>query len=322
MVVNCVAYTSTGRRLREVTVDEISEVLRSKDTFVWVGLYEPDEAMLRSVQREFDLHELAIEDAQHAHQRAKIEVYDEVLFVVAHTAQFVGGKVEFGETHIFMGKRFLLTVRHGASLSYAPVRTRLEQAPQQLSLGPSMCMYGVIDYIVDNVMPVVESFQSELRDLEHQVFASHYSRSTIHRLYSLKRDLVSLRLAVAPLQDILNQLVKLHPGLINDDTRVYFRDVYDHAIRITESINILGEMLTAALQVNMSLVTLGQNESVRKLASWAGLLAVPTLIASLYGMNFEHMPELKWRFGYPAMLVVCVLLCVLIYWQLKRNKWL
>lgn len=322
MVVNCVAYSNNGRRLRDITIDEISDVMRSKDTFVWVGLYEPDEAMLRHVQREFNLHELAIEDAQHAHQRAKIETYDDVLFLVAHTAQFVSGQVEFGETHVFMGARFLVTVRHGASLSYSPVRARCEQTPPLLSLGPSFGLYSVLDYIVDNFMPVVDSFQGELRELENAIFEDHFNRATIHRLYSLKRELVSLRLAVTPLQDMLNQLVRFHQGLVHDDVRLYFRDVFDHAIRITESINTLGEMLTAALQVNMSLVTVGQNESVKKLASWAGLLAVPTLIASLYGMNFEYMPELKWRYGYPIMLLLCGGLMGVVYWRLKKNGWL
>lgn len=322
MVVNCAAYTSDGRKLRDITVEEISDVLAGPQTFVWVGLYEPDAAMLLQLQEEFGLHELAIEDAQHAHQRPKIEVYDEVLFCVLHTAQFVAGKVEFGETHIFLGKRFLITVRHGASLSYAPARVRCEQEPDLLGLGPSFGLYAIVDYVVDNFMPITDSFQAELRELEQAIFSDQFSRETIMRLYVLKRELVSLRLAVAPLQDILNQLVRFHHSLINEEARVYFRDVFDHAVRITDTLNTLGEMLTAALQVNLSMVTVGQNEVVKRLASWAGLLAVPTLVASIYGMNFKHMPELDWKYGYPGMIGLSILLCALVFWRLRKSGWL
>lgn len=322
MVVNCVAYLNNGRKLRDITIDEISDVLENRDTFVWVGLYEPDAEMLLKLKEEFGLHELAIEDAQHAHQRAKIEIYDDVLFSVLHTAQFVAGKVELGESHIFLGKRFLITVRHGASLSYQPARARCEQNPHLLALGPSFGLYAVMDFVVDNFMPIVGSFQQELRELEQAIFSDQFSRATIMRLYTLKRELVNLRLAVAPLQDMLNQLMRFHQGLVNEETRVYFRDVFDHAVRITDTINTLGEMLTAALQVNLSMVTVGQNEVVKRLASWAGLLAVPTLIASLYGMNFEFMPELKWKYGYPGMIGFSLLLCGLVYWRLRKSGWL
>lgn len=322
MVVNCVHYANNGRRIRELTLDEISDVMLSPDGFVWVGLYEPDEALLRKMQKEFGLHELAIEDAQHAHQRAKIEVYEDVLFVVTHTAQVIGGKVQFGETHLFMGERFLLTVRHDASLSYAVVRMRCEQTPHLLAQGPSFGLYAVLDYIVDNFMPIVTSFEADLSALEAQIFSDQFNRHTITSIYRLKRELVRLRLAVAPMQDIVNQLVRFHPDLINADTRVYFRDVLDHAVRISDSISILGEMLTAALQVNLSLVTVGQNEVVKKLAGWAGLLAIPTLVFSNYGMNFDHMPELHWRAGYPLAIALTLGLCLLVFRLLRRAKWL
>lgn len=321
-VVNCVVYSVTGQRLRDIPLDEISDVLEQSGTFVWVGLYEPDETLLRKMQEEFGLHELAIEDAQHAHQRAKIEVYGDTLFVVVHTAQFVAGEVEFGETHIFVGPRFLLTVRHGASLSYAPARARCEQTPALLAQGPSFALYAVLDYIVDNFMPIVSGLQAELRELEEDIFEDEFKRETIERLYHLKRELVSLRLAVNPLQDIVNQLVRFHPGAINDATRVYFRDVYDHTIRIGDSIGSLSEMLTAALQVNLSMVTVGQNESVKRLAGWAGLLAIPTVVFSNYGMNFEHMPELKWPQAYPVTLLITLVLILIVYRKLKKANWL
>jgi magnesium transporter len=322
MVVNCVAYHNSGRRIKAISIEAISDVLHNHDTFIWLGLHEPDETLLWKIQQEFGLHELAIEDAQHAHQRPKIEIYDDVLFVVLHTAQFVGGKVQFGETHIFMGKRFLITVRHGASLSYAGARARCEQTPDLLALGPSFGLYAVIDSIVDNFFPIVESFQASLRELEEEIFRDEFDRETIKSLYRLKRELVNFRLAVAPLQDILNQLVRFHQGLVHDEVRVYYRDVFDHAVRMNETINTLGEMLTAALQLNLSLVSLGQNDVVKRLAGWAGLLTVPTLIASIYGMNFDNMPELHWRYGYWMVLGVTVLICSLLYWRLKKANYL
>jgi magnesium transporter len=322
MVVNCVAYSAGGRRLKNTSIDDISEVLCEPDNFIWLGLCEPDETLLWKIQQEFGLHELAIEDAQHAHQRPKIEVYDDVIFIVLHTAQYVGGRVEFGETHIFLGKRFLITVRHGASLSYAGARQRCETTPELLALGPSFGLYAVIDSIVDNYFPIVESFQESLRELENEIFRDDFDRETTKSLYRLKRELVNFRLAVAPLQDILNQLVRFHPSLVNDEVRVYFRDVFDHAVRMSETINTLGEMLTAALQLNLSLVSVGQNDVVKRLAGWAGLLTVPTLIASIYGMNFENMPETKWPYGYYAMLGFTAVVCGLLYWRLKKAKYL
>jgi magnesium transporter len=322
MVVNCVAYQNTGKRLKEIEIEEISDVLRRPDTFIWVGLHEPDESLLWKIQQEFGLHELAVEDALHAHQRPKIELYDDVLFIAVHTAQYIGGKVEFGETHIFLGKRFLLTVRHGASLSYAPARSRCELTPQLLAMGPSFGLYAVLDAIVDNFFPIVESFQASLRELEDDIFEGHNPRETIKSLYLLKRELVTLRLAVSPLQDILNQIVRFHQDLIEDDARVYFRDVFDHAVRMTDTINTLGEMLTAALQLNLSLVSLSQNDVVKRLAGWAGLLTVPTLIASIYGMNFTNMPELAWKYGYFIMLGVTATICVVLYWRLKKANYL
>ncbi len=322
MVVNCVAYKNTGKRSREITIEEISDVLQESDTFIWLGLHEPDETLLWKIQQEFGLHELAVEDALHAHQRPKIEVFDEVLFIAMHTAQFVGRKVEFGETHVFLGKRFLVTVRHGASLSYAPARLHCEQTPHLLKLGPSFGLYSVCDAVVDNFFPIVENFQESLRELEEEIFQDDFDPDTTKQLYRLKRELVKLRLAVSPLQDILNQLVRFHPELIEQDTRPYFRDVCDHAVRMTDTINTLSEMLTAALQLNLSLVSLGQNVVVKRLAGWAALLTVPTLVASIYGMNFEVMPELKWRFGYPAVVFGTLVICGLLYRRLKKANYL
>lgn len=322
MVVNCVAYSSDGRRVRDITIEEISDFLEQPDGFVWVGLHEPDEALLEQLQEEFGLHDLAVEDAHHAHQRPKLDAYGDSLFLALHTAQLVGGCLQFGETHVFMGARYLVTVRHGASLSYAAARARCEREPELLALGPSYGLYAVVDFIVDNIEPIAHEFQVELRELETDIFNETFKRETIQRLYELKRELVTMRLAVAPLQDILNQLVRLHPNLIREEVRLYFRDVFDHAIRINESTDAIREMLTAALSVNLSLVTVAQGEVVKRLAGWAALLAAPTLIASWYGMNFTHMPELAGRWSYAALIGVTLVVVGVLYRVLKRAKWL
>ena len=322
MLVNCVAYGADGRRLRTITVEEISDVLETADQWVWVGLHEPDEDLLEKLRGEFGLHELAVEDAHNAHQRPKIEVYGDSLFIVAHTAQVVNGTIAFGETHVFMGRRYIVTVRHGASLSYASARRGCEQAPELLTLGPSYSLYAVLDFIVDNFFPIVREFQNELQELEEEVFQDTFRRETIKRLYGLKKELVTLRLAIAPLQDIVNQLTRQFQGLIRDEVRPYFRDVYDHAARINESTDTMREMLTAALSVNLALVTVAQGEVVKRLAGWAALLAAPTLLASWYGMNFHHMPELDKPWAYPAMIAITAGICGALYWVLRRAKWL
>lgn len=322
MVVNCVAYGSAGER-HDIALDDISEALAADSKgFVWVGTVEPDEPLLQTLQHEFGLHELAVEDAHHAHQRPKIEVYGESLFIVLHTAQAVNGEIAFGETHIFLGPHYLLTVRHGASLSYAPARARCEQTPKRLALGPSYGLYAVLDFIVDNLQPLAREFQDELSALEADIFAETWRRETIERLYQLKGELTKMRLAVSPLQDILSQLVRLHPNLIRDETRLYFRDVFDHALRVNEALDTVREMVSAAMTVNLSLVTVAQGEVVKRLAGWAALVALPTLVASWYGMNFVHMPELAGRFNYYILIGVTATACGVLFAILRRARWL
>ncbi|WP_233510949.1 magnesium and cobalt transport protein CorA [Dyella psychrodurans] len=286
-----------------------------------MGLHEPDEPLLAKLQEEFCLHDLAVEDAQHAHQRTKVETYGDSLFIVVQTAQLVSGHIAFGETHIFLGKRYLITVRHGASLSYTPARRACEMSPELLAHGPAYALYGVLDFIVGNLMPIVRDFRQELQELEQDIFSDTFNRDTVRRLYDMQRDLMTLRLAVAPMQDVINQLARLHPEFVPKELRAYFRDVYDHVFRVNESIGAMREMLTAAINVNLSLVTFGQNEVMKKLAGWAAMLAAPTLITSWYGMNFTHMPELAKPWAYPTIIGVVACLVSAIYLALKRAKW-
>jgi len=321
-VINCAVYDRHGKR-SDISLDAISDALAIDDgSFVWVGLYEPEDSLLDKLQEEFGLHDLAVEDAQHAHQRPKIEAYGNSLFVAVHTAQTVDNRIRFGETHAFLGPRYLVTVRHGASLSYAPVRGRVEREPDLLALGPAYGLYAVLDFIVDNYLPIVSDFRDALNALEHDIFAETFRRDTIVKLYELKRELTQLRLAVAPMQDILAQLTRMHGSLVPDEVRLYFRDVLDHAMRVNESTDTLREMLTAAMSVNLSLVTVNQGEIVKKLAGWAALLAAPTLIASWYGMNFDFMPELHGRHSYWVLIGVVVVVVAGLYRYLRKVRWL
>lgn len=321
-VVNCVRYGRDGAR-RDITLDEISDVLAVDDgSFVWVGLYEPEESLLDKLQEEFDLHDLAIEDAHHAHQRPKIEAYGNSLFIAVHTAQALEGKVSFGETHIFVGPRYLVTVRHGTSLSYNAVRARCEREPELLAIGPTYGLYAVLDFIVDNYLPIVDDFREKLNALEQDIFAESFSRDTVRKLYDLKRELTRLRLAVGPMQDITGQLTRVHTNLVGEEMRLYLRDVYDHTLRVNDATDTLREMLTAAMSVNLALVTVAQGEVVKRLAGWAGLLAAPTLIASWYGMNFRHMPELGGRYSYAILVAATAAVVAGLFVVLRRAKWI
>ncbi len=321
MIVNLTAYEG-GRPVKDVTLGTIPEHLKRPDSFVWLGLFEPTEELMRQVQKSFQLHDLAIEDAHSAHQRPKVEAYGDSLFVVLQTAQKIDGKIALGETHVFIGTGYIVTVRHGASLSYTSVRQRCESVPEHLARGPGFALYAVMDFVVDNYMPIVEELEDEISEMEEQILRGQYTNEITEDLYGKKRDLMRMRRAAMPLLDVCGILTRATTPLITAESEPYFRDVHDHVLRINQSIEIAREMVTTALQVNLHQVTVKQNEVVKKLAGWAGLLGVPTMIASFYGMNFEHMPELKWDYGYPAVLVVCAAACAYLYYRLKKADWL
>ena len=322
-VVNCAAYTG-GQRVADVEVTDLDTVLKQEDCFLWVGLHEPSEALLRQVQQAFGLHDLAIEDAHRAHQRPKLERYGNALFVVLRTAPMheEQGDLQFGETHIFVGPRYVVSVRHGSSLSYTAVRARCEATPSLLRQGPGFVLYALMDFIVDQYFPLIDTLEDRLQALEEDILGEAVTRATTVRIYQLKRHLLEVKRAISPLIDVCNRLVRFDLDVIPEDSRPYFRDVYDHVIRLNEMVDIARELLASALEANLSLISVAQNEVMKKLGSWVAIIAVPTMVAGIYGMNFDVMPELRSPLGYPLVLAGMLIACGSLYFGFKRSGWL
>lgn len=321
-IINCAAYAG-GRRLADVELNKVHEVLKETDKFVWIGLHEPSEELLSRVQDEFHLHDLAIEDAHRAHQRPKIELYGDSIFVVLRTAQMnQEHHIEFGETHFFVGVNFIVSVRHGSSVAYTEVRSRCETMPDLLSKGQGFVLYAIMDFIVDRYFPVVNEMEMELEAVEDKIFKEKPSRETTEQIYQLKRELLNVKRAVSPLIDICNRLMRFDIKCISNETQPYFRDIYDHAIRINEMVDNTRELLNTALEANFSLISISQNDTSKKFAGWAAIIAVPTMVAGFYGMNFKFMPELEWHYGYYAVIFLTIAACSLLYYFFRRSGWL
>jgi magnesium transporter len=322
IIVNCAAYAD-GRRVADIDLEAVSDWVAKDGHFVWIGLHEPSDEILKKLQEELGLHELAVEDARCAHQRPKLEEYGASLFVVLRTATCdQQNAITFGETHIFIGERYVLSVRHGETLGYADVRARCESTPRLLRHGPGFVLYALMDSIVDRYFPVVDALEEDLERLEESIFAANVQRDVAHRIYELKGDVISAKRAVSPLIDVCNRLFRYDQALIAEEVRPYFRDVYDHVIRINETIDNLRELLTSALEANLSLVSIRQNEVMKRLAGWAAIFGAVTLMAGIWGMNFEDMPELHARWGYPFALGAMGLTAAALYAWLKRIDWL
>jgi magnesium transporter len=319
--INCTVYRK-GIKLDDIRIDDISEALEEDDTFVWLGLFEPDEELMHLVQDEFDLHDLAVEDAQKAHQRPKIEEYGDTLFVVLHTVSLADQAIHFGETHVFVGPRFVITIRHGKSNGYRAVRERAESVPARLATGPGYVLYTLIDFIVDHYQPCMDTLQARFRQVEKELFLPNPDSDNLEEFYNLKNELLSVHAAAAPLTDICNELLRFHSDIIPKENRIYYRDILDHVARVTQTADRMGEMINAAMQVALAQVTIRQNDVVRRLAGWGAILAVPTMVFSLYGMNFQFMPELAWRWSYPAVMLGIVAVSTVLYRRLKRLAWL
>ena len=320
MIINSIAYRK-GQRVGTVAIDDISEALKEPDTFVWLGLHEPDMGLLRKMQEEFCLHELAIEDASKAHQRPKLEEYGDSLFIVLKTALLKDDKVTLGETHLFVGKNFLVSVRHGPSSPHVGVREHCEKSPRMLEKGPGFALYALMDFVVDHYQPIVTQFGQQLEELEATLFKGKFDKHVMARLYDLKRQLLRLRNIMLPLDEICGQLMRFHEDIVPRELRAYFRDVRDHVARQISVVDSLREMLSAAMQVYLALVGVRQNEVVKSLAGWGAILALPTVVFSLYGMNFDVMPELQWRFAYPVTLGFTIIGCLILHRRLKKSGW-
>ena len=322
-IIDCAAYCC-GVRVPDVGFDQIRGALQRDDQFVWLGLYEPEKDILRAVQQQFGLHDLAIEDAYNAHQRPKLELYENSLFVVLRTAHLATSPrhLEFGETHVFLGRNYLVTVRHGSLRSHIGVRQRCESTPHLLSKGPGYVLYALMDFVVDQYLPIVQQMENDIEDLEDEIFGESASRDATARVYQLKRDLLSLRKTVSPLVEVCNRLMRFELPHIPEDTRVYFRDVYDHIVRLNETIDAQRELLTTALEAHLSIMSHTQNEHMKRITAWAAMIAVPTMIAGIYGMNFRNMPELGWTYGYHVSIAVMVGACLALYTGFKRSGWL
>jgi len=321
MVINCVAYQN-GRKLADISIGEISSYISRPDCFVWVALKDPDPAELRAMQNEFGLHELAVEDAQHGHQRPKIEEYDHSLFVVLHLIERDEDELNVGEVAIFAGAKYVLSVRSRTERGFTDVRTRCEQEPELLRHGSGYVLYALMDAVVDRYFPILEDIESAIEDIEEHIFADQPAREHIEALYSAKRRLMILKHATEPL---LEATAKLFGGRVPQlcvALQDYFRDVYDHLLRLNQAIDSSRDMVNTGISVTISLISIQENTVTKRLAAYAALVAVPTLIAGVYGMNFHNMPELNWIWGYPLALLLMAGIDGYLFYRFRRAKWL
>ncbi|MFF3425645.1 magnesium/cobalt transporter CorA [Streptomyces sp. NPDC002602] len=330
-VVNCLVYRDGFRQEDCGEVDEaLRRVRKNGEGFVWVGLHEPSQEEITGLAGLFDLHPLAVEDAVNAHQRPKVERYDDTLFAVFKTVRYVEHEeltatsevVETGELMAFVGEDFVLTIRHGGRGTLGPVREALEAAPDQLAKGPAAVLHAIADHVVDDYVAVTDAVQNDMDAVETAVFSEYGGRGDAGRIYQLKRELLELRRAVAPLGRPLHLLATEPIPLIPPDIRAYFRDVADHLTRATEQIGAYDGLLDSVLQAHLAQVTVAQNEDMRKITAWAAIVAVPTMVCGVYGMNFDHMPELHWTYGYPLVVAVMAIACLVIHRGFRRNGWL
>ncbi len=321
MLINCAAYQN-GKKLADIRKDEIHDYLAKSGAFVWVALKDAAPEELVEMQQQFGLHELAVEDAQHGHQRPKLEEYGDSLFAVLHTIDYAGDELHVGELNIFVGRNYVLSVRNRSEQGFASVRARTEREPHLLKHGAAFVFYALIDTVVDRYFPVLEAVEDELEAVEARIFDGSPGRANIEALYAIKQKLVTLKHAVGPLHEAVGRLYGGRVPAICTYTQEYFRDVGDHLLRMNQSIDSLRDMVITALSVNLSMITIQENETVKRLAACAALVAVPTMIAGIYGMNFKHMPELSWIFGYPLAIGMMVAIDAYLFYRFRKAKWL
>ncbi|MFF7895724.1 magnesium and cobalt transport protein CorA [Streptomyces sp. NPDC007907] len=330
-VVNCVTYRD-GVRIPAGgdLVDTVERVRKHREGFVWLGLHEPTDQEFAGIAELFDLHPLAVEDAIEAHQRPKLERYGETLFAVFKTVCYVEHEeltatsevVNTGEIMVFVGADFVITVRHGRHGSLGPLREELESDPGQLAKGPSAVLHALADHVVDDYLTVTDSVQADIDQVETDVFSQSGARTDPGRIYQLKRELLELKRAVVPLSRPLEDLATRPIRAVDPEIQAYFRDVSDHLLRAKDQIAAFDELLNSILQAHLAQVTVAQNEDMRKITAWAAIVAVPTMVCGVYGMNFDHMPELHWRYGYGMVIGVISAACLALYRGFRRSGWL
>lgn len=311
-----------AQRLPDVDFNKISEVLEDPDTFVWFSVKEPSTAELKRIQTQFQLHDLAIEDANTTHQRPKLEEYGDTLFMAVHCAKLKGEEIVHGQLHLFVARQFIVLIQHGASARYDAVQARCERCPELFVNGSGYALYSVLDQVVDQFLPMAVLHQKRLDELESDIFKTRLDTPLIESIYELKKEVASLHNLAAPIADICAELSRLHPEIVTKELKPYFRDVQDHVERIARITVMLREALSDAMQVNLAVVTVRQNEVVKRLAGWGAILAVPTMIFSMHGMNFQNMPQYEWTFGFPLTLAVTAYACRELYFKLKQSGWL
>jgi magnesium transporter len=323
MLINCVAYQD-GQKLADIDKRQISDYLKKPGCFVWVALADPTQEELAEMQEEFDLHELAVEDARHGHQRPKIEEYGDSLFVVLHTVEFTPtDEIKIGEVDIFVGRNYVLSVRSRTERGFKEVRARAERDPELLKYGSGYVLYALMDAVVDRYFPVLDAIESELERVEEHLFQEGASpRENIEALYYVKQQLTTLRHATGPAQEHTGKLFGGRVPFACHGLTEYFRDVYDHLARINQAIDAARDTTNTAIQVALAMVNMGHGEITKSLAAYAALVAVPTMIAGVYGMNFEHMPELKWTFGYPLSIAAMVGIDAFLFFRFRKAGWI
>jgi magnesium transporter len=309
-----------GVRVREASLD--ADEALAPGEFVWIGLVEPDQAELAQLQKRFSLHPLAVEDAFKAHQSPKVEAYGDQLFVVTKTAHLGPDRIEYGETDIFVGEGHIVTVRHGSARAHTDLRAQLEASPGLLRHGVDYVLHAVLDFVADGYFPIIEALEEEVLGMERRALDAFLSRAEINRLFHLKRDLMRFKRVLSPMGEVCSRLEHLDSPCLDADVRPYFRDVLDHVRRVEGMTDALREVIGTVFDVSNLLEQQRQSAITRKLAAWAAILAVPTAVAGIYGMNFDHMPELRWRYGYGFVLALIAAACGLLFWRFKRSRWL
>jgi magnesium transporter len=311
-----------GRLLSEVDALTATPKLEQKGDFIWIGLHEPDDATLNSIRQNFGLHELAVEDALDPRHLPKMESYGDHLFVVARTVHLHGHRIAYGNTAIFIGRQFIITVRHGSNRGHAPIRTQLEATPWLLKNGPDYVLHAILDFIVDGYFEVIDVIEEQVLAMEDHALDSFLDRPTTARVFVVRRDLFRLQRILGPMEDLANRFINIDLPQVDKNIDPYFRDLADHVRRVNYRVAGLRDTLTSVIETSGLLEQQRQGAITRQLAAWAAILAVPTAIAGIYGMNFDVMPELRWKYGYAAVWGVIVLVCTTLYIRFKRSGWL